>query len=78
MEYQELQVAMKKGNFQDLERHINKHLGGTDPLASLSSRLAQIQALYIVGKGMHCSDNNVVHRASCPVRKMDTHAHFSA
>ena len=26
VEYRELQVAMKKGNFQDLERHINKHL----------------------------------------------------
>ena len=38
VEYQELQVAMKKGNFQDLERHINKHLDSTDPMASLSSR----------------------------------------
>ena len=53
VEYQELQVTMKKGNFRDLERHIDKHLDGTDPMASLSSRLAQIQALYIVGKGMH-------------------------
>ena len=40
IEYQELSVAVLKGDHSALESHIDKHITSRDPMASLASRYA--------------------------------------
>ena len=37
-EYQQLQSGVRRGDCLVLERHIDKHIDGMDPMASLTSR----------------------------------------